>query len=184
MRIFIAAVVGVLIFLQAANGFGQITKLSPDRSSPRIIGGAGFSGANGGSVSSLLSFSFPKGIHQFTIRSVYNSQSFSFSDPTPSVWDIGLLYGLAYREDHGYISVSAGLSLVGGVRPGEPIQEAGSFIVSDHIEEEFETIGIAYEIQFFFTPPYSGAGFGLYLFGNANSEEPFTGLALAIQWVF
>ena len=73
--------------------------------------------------------------------------------------DLGVLYGRSAPGDFGFASVAAGLGVVQG---------------------ETTTIGLPVEVQAYLRHlPF--AGLGVTLFGNINPEQPFGGLAIALQ---
>ena len=108
---------------------------------------------------------------------------FGTISPAESDWDVGMLYGLMGKAKYAMASISAGLSVVGGVHRGEFLYSSGSwFGTTDHYENnEFSTIGIPVEAQLLITPSAS-FGFGIYRFANLNAEESFTGGLICLQF--
>ena len=73
--------------------------------------------------------------------------------------EVGVLYGRSAPGDFGFASVAAGMGVVQG---------------------ETTIIGLPVEVQAYLRPlPF--AGLGVTLFGNINPEQPFGGLAIALQ---
>ncbi len=88
------------------------------------------------------------------------------------LWDVGLLYGRATRPGVVHLSLAVGVALVGGVR-----REGSLFDPQERIPA---TIGLPLEIHASLRLlPLLGVG--LYGFGNLNGEEPFAGVAAAVQ---
>ena len=118
-------------------------------------------------------------------RFIYNREDTSilFSGPAPAerVWDIGMLYGLMGKEKYAMASISAGLSVVGGVHRGEFLYRTTGIFGRRHYEKnEFSNIGIPVELQLFITP-FAFLGLGFYGFANLNAEESFAGGLICLQ---
>jgi hypothetical protein len=141
--------------------------------------GLGGSSVFDNSASSVLAISAQKRHQLLSLRLVHNSEFLSFSSPDERVWDVGLLYGGIARGRYGFMSLSGGISMVGGVRRGEFVKSTG-FLSSEHKKDRFFTVGLPIEAQLFWTPSQN-FGIGLYGFSNINKEETFTGVALAVQ---
>jgi len=102
--------------------------------------------------------------------------------PLETVWDVGVLYGRIAKASYGFASVSAGISLVGGVRRGRYLSSSGGWFGTRYFEEKnFITVGIPVEAQLFWTP-LAFFGIGLYGFANLNIEKSFVGALLCIQF--
>jgi hypothetical protein len=133
--------------------------------------GAGQGHDFAGFATGLISFNYQLSAHQLiTARAMQTSEFLGQSSFT----DVGLLYGVIAKQKYAYISASVGLGLA------QYAQYSGGFLIrSEHIGT-YNTLGIPAEIQVFATPtPY--AGFGVILFGNANTRKSIAGLALAVQ---
>ncbi|NUN69857.1 MAG: hypothetical protein HUU02_09120, partial [Bacteroidetes bacterium] len=79
----------------------------------------------------------------------------------------------------GLLSLSAGLSLVGGVQRGAWVSSSGWFS-SQFEEKTFSHAGIPLEAQWIWRP-LDDFGVGLYAFGNINRTKPFYGALLSLQ---
>jgi len=150
-----------------------------------INGGLGVCSAG---LSSGISFSHQTGKQLITVRSTYNEELNIFGpSPAERVWDVGVMYGRSAKSKYGFVSVSAGLGLVGGVKRGTYLGNNlddgyGWFVIKiDRYEKDnFVTLGFPAEIQAFWTP-FSKLGIGITLYGNFNPEKSFAGLMLCIQ---
>jgi hypothetical protein len=91
-----------------------------------------------------------------------------------SVADVGILYGYIYKRPLGYVSASAGLSVVRADPPY--ITVMGESI--DHPPQY--TAGIPFDLQLFWTPSRY-FGLGLIGFADANLHYSNVGALLAIQ---
>ena len=144
--------------------------------------GGGFGSNNAdkpGAPSFGMSFSTQKKRGLVSIRFIYNKELiFLKIKPLETAWDLGVLYGKIARKSFGFVSISGGVSCVGGVRRGSFIN-LGEYTF--HYEKQpFITLGIPLESQLFWTPsPY--IGFGIYGFANFNPEKSFFGGLFCIQ---
>jgi hypothetical protein len=111
-----------------------------------------------------------------------------WGDPRPfeSVWDLGVLYGAISKGGSGFVSASAGLAVVGGVKRGAFLRYEGEWFGHDVYEaRHFTTVGIPIEAQAFWTPPHSfglSTGLGLELYANLNPVRSYVGANLCIQF--
>ena len=108
----------------------------------------------------------------FKLRFVNNIEFLSFSTPSLSAMDLGILYGRILGDTKIQTSISAGLSITGGVRRGNLIKEG--FMGSTYQRVPFSAFGIPLEIQFLVNNKKSRS-IGITGFGNLNKEEPFVG---------
>ncbi len=121
----------------------------------------------------LLSFR-SSGVTEFDI--------FGSISPDESSTDYGVLYGMRTSGQHlGYLSVSAGLSLVSSVKRGRFLSSSGGWLFGTSSYETVQkyTIGIPFEGQAVFKP-FDFIGVGLVCFGNINPERSFVGAALGL----
>ncbi len=113
---------------------------------------------------------------RFLITDELDLQNQSSSE---SIWDVGLLLGRFYKSDHILASLSAGLSLVGGMK-------RGSFISNDetwggYYELKHRAIlGIPLESHLIYLLSQN-AGIGITAFGNLNLDKPFFGALISLQ---
>lgn len=125
-------------------------------------------GSDDGGLSGGLSFSYFKAGHLFSLRwtetTEFKLDLWGYSGPPDGVWDIGALYGRALKGACGFVSLAAGIGLVGCSEDG---------VTSHHA-------GLPLESQLFWTPA-SVIGFGLYGFANLNSQKSFAGALLCVQ---
>jgi len=135
-----------------------------------------------GSIALGVSVCRTNGSSLITIRYIYNREIVLFSpSPPETAWEIGALYGGMVASSLGFASLSAGVSLVGGVRRGRVLFERGgawSFeSFTDYEEVTFHTVGFPLDARLVWTPtPYFGVG--LKGFANLNSEDPYLGVLL------
>lgn len=129
----------------------------------------------------------PRPDRSFSVRASWVEELALFTSPAESAWDVGILYGAQKRSRRGYLSASAGLALVGGMRRGALIPPAeecwdlwcalGQAFDQRYEEEPFRTVGIPFDVEAGWT--FSDS-FGLALtgFGNLNSTRSFVGYSL------
>jgi hypothetical protein len=145
-----------------------------------INAGLGF-GSSGASYG--LNWSSRTERRLISLRYVRNEEFDLFGglSPAESVWDLGVLYGPCARGGIGYASISAGLSLAGGVRRGQFLSSSGGMFGTDQYEKlNFLTLGIPLEAQAFLTG--SNIGIGIYAFANLNRKRSFAGALLCLQF--
>ena len=94
---------------------------------------------------------------------------FGSSLPPESAWDIGFLYGIGSTKGKSSITISSGVSFVGGMRLGDD--------ESNYKEISISTIGLPVEAQVAWSF-LQGFGLSVTLFGNINSEKSFGGVTL------
>ena len=125
----------------------------------------------------------------FSIRAIRSSEvSIAIglpggTTPKESVWDIGLLYGRSVNTSRISASISAGISLVGGVRRGELLQSSGFIFVTRQYEKRtFLAVGFPIDGRLFWTPsPY--IGIGICGFADWNRKRSFIGGLLCIRLI-
>ncbi|MDP8239499.1 MAG: hypothetical protein P9X24_10450 [Candidatus Hatepunaea meridiana] len=145
------------------------------------IGASSFGFSQGGSYSQQIW----KGI--LSTRFIHNTEFDFLNIIDETVWDLGLLYGGMVKSKYWIASISTGLSLVGGVQQGKLLYREENWLRTPHYKKDkFQTIGIPIEFQMFITlvkdPKNVSIGFGLYGFRNFNSEEPFGGGLVCVQF--
>jgi len=141
-------------------------------------------GSDPGAPSFGGSLYYQSGINLLSFRYLRNEefQILGPDSPLETVWDVGVLYGRIAKASYGFASVSAGISLVGGVRRGRYLSSSGGWFGTRYFEEKnFITVGIPVEAQLFWTP-LAFFGIGLYGFANLNIEKSFVGALLCIQF--
>lgn len=117
-----------------------------------------------------------------TMFTIKHSNMTEVSDnyvPRERLWDLGFLYGKCGQIRIGMISITAGLSVVGGVKR----------LISDNTKVELNlnnrntifTLGIPIEAQLVLKS-YNSIGLGLKAFMNINPEVPFGGVTLNIYF--
>ena len=117
-------------------------------------------------LSAVVSASLARERHLFSVRRAQVSTL--LGDP---LWDVGLLYGRAHVGGRGTASIAGGISLV------NVIHRSGTELVP--VMTESISMGIPIELQLFWRRGVFGLGG--YAFTNFNLEEPFWGVALALQ---
>jgi len=92
------------------------------------------------------------------------------NEPKESDWDLGILYGVHWNS---VVAISAGLSVIGGVRRGKFLyEEEGLFSSAVYERLKYQTLGIPIEVQLM-APPVKRFGFGISGFVNLNSRDTF-----------
>jgi hypothetical protein len=117
----------VTLVLLAVALLMPLTELAAQEALPIAQAKGPFAWLNGGigrgslGLAAGLSFSYQTGRHLISIRTVGDSEFDIFGDREPSEdnWDVGVLYGRSAKKKYGFISISAGLGLAGGVRRGK-----------------------------------------------------------------
>ena len=106
-----------------------------------------------------------------------------FTNPWESFWDI--TPAVAYTPlvgSAGMISGFVGVGLVGGVRRGQFLRREG-FVVEQYEEIHFRRLSMAFELHgVVFIPRTRGLGLAASIFTNVNSERPFIGYHIGIQF--
>lgn len=130
------------------------------------IGGSSV-GENGGSLIGTGSYQFNNNV--LTLRVAGNGELFG-------KWmnEYGMLYGVALTEKPTLISLGIGLSTVDG-------QISHGLFSKKQPQKIKPMIGIPLEAQFVWRPLHL-FGIGFYGFANINSEEPFYGFAISLQF--
>ena len=164
-----------LVVLILSTGNSPVYAQSISNNSKADLGwlNAGIGGSSFG-FSKGVSFSYQTGKHLISTRYTYNGV-YVFK-----AWEIGILYGRSLKTSLSLVSVSGGISIVGGIRRGKYLYT--SFWCHRRIYEKitFLTIGIPIVFQLFWTPA-SFFGIGIYGLVNLNPEESFYGALLCIQ---
>jgi hypothetical protein len=155
------------------------------------IGSSSIEGGSGdlGILSLGANLAYQTRKNLFSIRAIRSSEVSiatglpGGTTPKESVWDIGLLYGRIANASFGSVSMSAGISLVGGVRRGELLRSSGLFFATKTYEEQtFWAVGIPIDGRIFWTPsPYFGIG--ICGFADWNRERSFIGGLLCIRLI-
>lgn len=187
-----AGFVGYMFISGGSFVYGQKTSSDSSGHFFWVNGGFGGSSVHGGlgSHPGALSFGgslcYQSGKNLLSFRYLRNVefQILGPDLPIEKVWDVGVLCGRIGRiakASYGFASISAGISLVGGVRRGRYLGNTGWFGSSYYEENDFITVGIPVEAQLFWTlPAFSGIVF--YVFANLNKEKSFVGALLCIQF--
>jgi hypothetical protein len=113
-----------------------------------------------------VSYNSPKGI--FSLRTSGMGAVSFHSSPVPSAYDIGGLYGAAFRSASAVLTASTGISLV-------MVRQA----VADTEFRHRPTVGIPFEVQLAFPSPELDIGFTVY--GNLNAEAVFYGAGVIVR---
>ncbi|MDH4158029.1 MAG: hypothetical protein OEW00_12220 [candidate division Zixibacteria bacterium] len=110
----------------------------------------------------------------FSIRTLFDMWE---REPGWSLMDLGVLYGLASREDNGAIvAISAGIGLTRATPKKEKSQSWPSTSPAGS-DEPVSTVGLLLQLQIF-----GRSGLGLKAFGNVNPEQSFGGLLLCLRF--
>lgn len=134
-----------------------------------------------GALVGSVSGSYQYQRHLASVRYSYNTLHYElFSDPAiDEIWDIGLLYGVAFKKTFGFISASTGIAYVGGQVRGDPYRV--DLIRKKYREvRKIQTVGLPVAVQLFWTP-FRFIGLGLYGFANINSETTYVSCNLHLQ---
>jgi len=143
-------------------------------------GTASSSGSGQAWIGSRLAVQWGKGSTLWTVASAGCSEIDLFVDPLESVGDMGVLYGKRWSGPVGYISASAGLALVNGMRRGEYRESSGVWFITSHYEKDpFVTVGVPANVQLVLAP-IKYFGLALDLFGNVNPERSFGGATVSL----
>jgi hypothetical protein len=138
------------------------------------IGGSSFGWSTG------VDFSLEVEKDLYTFHFIYNEE-FLILGPLPieKLWDFGVLYGKVAKSHTGFISGSAGLSMVGGVKRGNYLGNTGGWF-SDYYENiDILTFGFPLEAKLIWTP-LNFLGVGLTGYANINLEKSYGGGLLCI----
>jgi hypothetical protein len=101
--------------------------------------------------------------------------------PLEHTWDFGVLYGWYTKSTKFIVSLSGGLSVLGGVRRGELISFERRFLYEESIYKRITCTTMAFplEAQVYWTPLRLW-GFGVCGFVDFNEEERFSGALLSV----
>jgi len=188
-----AGFVGYMFISGGSFVYGQKTSSDSSGHFFWVNGGVGHSLVHGGlgshpdAPSFGGSLCYQSGKNLLSFRYLRNEEFHIFltDSPLETVWDVGVLYGRIAKASYGFASISAGISLVGGVRRGRYLSSSGGWFVwfgTNYYEENgFITVGIPVEAQLFWTP-LAFFGIGFYGFANLNIEKSFVGALLCIQF--
>lgn len=114
------------------------------------------------------------GSRVLSVRSLFD---FWGKESGMSLLDLGVLYGLASREQNGgIVALSAGVGLSRAPQKTETGQAWG-ITYSSSSGESVSTVGLLLQLQIF-----GRSGLGLKAFGNINSELSFGGLLLGLRF--
>jgi hypothetical protein len=105
---------------------------------------------------------------------LFGGQWFSPKSLLPEkVWAIGPLVGLTKNAKHGFASISSGVTFVGGIKRGD-------YVFLSYNEIPIRTVGIPFDVQFFYRfPPI---GIGIDLNANINNRRSFAGIMFCLQF--
>jgi len=106
---------------------------------------------------------------------------FGSRQPLEFARDYGVLYGRRYSGPAGFLSASAGLALVTGMRRGEYRGSDGEwfFGTSYYDEKPFVTVGVPADVQLTLAP-IKYVGLALDIFGNLNPKRSFCGAGVSL----
>jgi hypothetical protein len=148
---------------------------------PKYWVNLGVGGSSAG-LSGGLGISYQTGNKLISLRFISNSkysETMAGGQTTPeTIWDVGALYGLISKRSFGYISISGGVSLVGGKIHGEYLGNINWINTYEQIN--VITPGIPLEAQIFLTP-FRSLGLGVNVFANLNPKKTFGGVLFCIQ---
>jgi len=103
-------------------------------------------------------------------------------DPIEKTWDLGLLYSKPRRGRWGFLSIGAGISLVGDMKRGKFIRDGTTWSTDVYEEVVIYTVGLPYEARAIWTPAKSGVfGIGFCATGDFNSLESSHGLNVELH---
>jgi len=141
-------------------------------------------GLGSNDVGALVSLTYRHKSLLFGAR-VSATGSSDFFPPASQVFDrdVALLVGRQFVGRAGYASVSTGLAVAHGERPGAPRTDCpasfvGALFCGNEVVER-RTLGLPVEGKLVLSTRY--AGIGVSAFGNLNSHASFFGLALVLE---
>jgi hypothetical protein len=155
------------------------------------IGGSSTSAPGTGGAAMRAGYSHPVWKGVLTGRFIYAWQTDAEGNisgvgtskirPLEHTWDFGVLYGWYTKSTKFIVSLSGGLSMLGGVRRGELIYFERSFLHEESIYKKitYSTIAFPIEAQVYWTP-FRLWGFGVCGFADFNEEERFSGAMLSV----
>jgi hypothetical protein len=127
------------------------------------------------------------GASLITVRASIAEEVVFLTDPSVSVWDVGVMYGRQAKGKWGYASISTGLALTGGMERGPRVSEPDEcyfldclallFTTVEYEKRPFATVGMPFELETGLTFS-SAAGIGLNVFGNLNPRASAIGATL------
>ncbi|MCH7874731.1 MAG: hypothetical protein IH965_05465 [Gemmatimonadetes bacterium] len=123
-----------------------------------------------GTWGGVMGVSLQAGPHLLSLRGAVAFELFG-----TAAWDVSVLYGRSTRYAQFHTSAAVGVGLVGGSRQ---VGDGGLFGRREPLPW---VPGIALELQAFVEQSGKTA-VGLVAFGNFNSQQPFAGLALALEF--
>lgn len=129
--------------------------------------------------------SYQFGNNLTSIRLIYTAEeqwgnSLYKNEPYENFWDVGILYGRNLKDERDFISISAGIAIVGGVKRGQHWGGVynGNLIIQYYEKVPFLTIGIPIQFQIVKIPtPFWGLG--VTGFANVNRKNTFVGILIS-----
>lgn len=151
-----------------------------------MAAGAGVGAQNLSGVNTYIALSLVLNDYRMlTVRTsgVTEVDVFGSSSPLESCRDYGVLYGWRTSGRYlGYLSASAGISVVGTVRRGQLLSSSGCCFSTSYYETIRKyTVGIPFEAQAVLKP-FDFIGLGLLCSGNINPERSFAGGAIGFYF--
>jgi hypothetical protein len=147
------------------------------------VGPGSVAGSSQSWIAARFAVQWSKGSNLWTIGTAGCSEFDIFGSMQPNEYarDYGLLYGKRWSGAMGYVSASAGLGLVAGMRRGKYTGNSGEwfFGTSYYEEKPFVTVGAPVDVQFVLAP-IKFFGLGLDFFGNVNPKRSFGGGMLSL----
>ncbi len=145
-------------------------------------------GPSAGGIMGVASAQARRGSRLFGLR-IAESSEFNLFGPSPALADteFGVLYGHYSARRAGFVTASAGLSVVRSVRRGRSLgSDCNSsafmgclFSVTRHERLVSHTFGIPFEARAVLASRYAGLGVGV--FGNLNGNNSFVGIGLTLD---
>lgn len=142
-------------------------------------------GPSAGGIMGVASAQTRRGSRLFGLR-IAESSEFNLFGPSPALADteFGVLYGHYSARRAGFVTASAGLSVVRSVRRGRFLDSGCNnpgclFSVTRHERLVSQTVGIPFEARAVLANRYAGLGVGV--FGNLNGNGSFVGIALTMD---
>jgi hypothetical protein len=146
-------------------------------------GTVGSSGSSDGWIGSRVAVQWSNGSNLWTLATSGCNEFdiFGSREPAEYVRDYGVLFGKRYSGPVGFLSASAGLALVSGMRRGEYEGSDGGWLfgTSYYEEKPFVTIGVPVDVQLTLAP-FKVVGLALDFFGNLNPKRSFAGATLSL----
>lgn len=148
--------------------------------------GLGIGGSNIG-LAAQYDASYLVGDSRFSIRFMETMEIpliFSGTFPDEIMQEIALLFSpMNYKDETTFISASAGIGLVRGVKRGIFLYRSTDFLgESDHYEGiRISTVGLAFEVRLH-NAVFSFLGVSLKGFGNLNKDKPLLGVLFSVDF--